>query len=57
MSDRGITYTFEPAPIRLAKEAPAAYCKECKIPDDHSWWCSIAPQLLPNGKRPYYWRD
>lgn len=32
-------------------------CKECKAPDDHTWWCSIAPEVLPDGRRPYYWRD
>lgn len=33
------------------------WCAECQCRNDHTWWCSIAPEVLPNGKRPYYWRD
>jgi len=38
-------------------ELSSVECPECKIRNDHTWWCSIAPEVLPNGKRPYYWRD
>jgi hypothetical protein len=34
-----------------------AKCPECKIKGDHTWWCMIAPEVLPDGSRPYYWRD
>lgn len=32
-------------------------CPECKIKGDHTWWCGHAPEILPDGSRPYYWRD
>lgn len=57
MSSRVITYTFEPAPVPLLKEAPPVYCSECKIPDDHSWWCGVGGAEIAAGSRRYFWRD
>jgi hypothetical protein len=34
-----------------------AACPECRIRGDHTWWCKIAPAVLPDGTRPYYWRE
>ena len=32
-------------------------CPECEVHGDHTWWCKVAPEVLPDGTRPYYWRD
>lgn len=48
---------MEPDPECDAHFPDRPGCPECKIQSDHTWWCKIAPQILPNGKRPYYWRD
>lgn len=32
-------------------------CPECEVTADHTWRCGSAPEVLPDGARPYYWRD
>lgn len=32
-------------------------CKECKVYDDHTWWCGSAPEYHSDGRLAYYWRD
>jgi len=48
---------MEPDPDCDAHFPYLSGCTECKVRGDHTWWCSIAPEVLSNGKRPYYWRD
>lgn len=32
-------------------------CPECKEVNGHTWWCTISPEELQDGTKPYYWKD
>lgn len=32
-------------------------CSECKLHNDHSWWCGVGADEVRAGSRRYFWRD